>query len=88
MEKQLTLGDIVISKKGHDKAEIFVVVSIVNEDFVLISDGKSRTLGKSKLKRKRHLDLVTHDGLSEEFERKTITDAIIQTKLKNLIENK
>ena len=50
-----SIGDIVVSLSGHDKGKYFVVVAEVSADFVLIADGKSRTVESPKLKRKRHL---------------------------------
>lgn len=55
---QPTIGDIVVSLSGHDTGKYFVVVAEVSADFVLIADGKSRTVESPKLKRKRHLRVV------------------------------
>lgn len=54
----MEIGDVVVSLKGHDTGEAFVVTSVVNDQFVLIADGKSRTLDNPKLKRNRHLRVV------------------------------
>ncbi len=51
-------GDIVISRAGHDAGELFVVVATVSDDFVLIADGKRRTVESPKLKRIKHLRVV------------------------------
>ncbi|MCH5161833.1 MAG: KOW domain-containing RNA-binding protein [Clostridiales bacterium] len=54
----IKVGDIVISLAGHDAGQMFVVTVEVNEQFVLIANGKSRPLENPKLKRKRHLRVV------------------------------
>lgn len=51
----IEIGDIVISRAGHDKGKAFVVVSVVSDSFVLIADGNKRTIESPKLKRSRHL---------------------------------
>lgn len=51
-------GDIVISRAGHDADKAFVVTSTVSADFVLIADGKRRTVESPKLKRIKHLRVV------------------------------
>lgn len=47
-------GDVVVSRAGHDREERFVVLSTDGE-YVLIADGKSRTLEKPKKKKRMHL---------------------------------
>lgn len=56
------LGDTVVSLSGHDEGKYFVVTAEVSADFVLIADGKSRTVEKPKLKRKKHLRVVAEGG--------------------------
>ena len=60
----MKVGDIVVSLAGHDTGDAFIVISEVSADFVLIADGKSRTLENPKLKRKRHLRVVA-EGSAE-----------------------
>lgn len=60
----MEIGDIVISLKGHDKTKPFVVMAEVGTDFVLIADGKTRSVEKPKLKRKRHLRAAEPSGIT------------------------
>lgn len=53
--KSPAIGDLVVSLSGHDTGKYFVVIAEVSADFVLIADGKTRTVESPKLKRKRHL---------------------------------
>ncbi len=60
----MQVGDIVISLAGHDAGDAFIVTAEVNADFVLIADGKSRTLENPKLKRKRHLRVAAETAIA------------------------
>ena len=56
METQgkIQVGEIVLSKAGHDKGELFLVKEIVGE-YALICDGKTRKASKPKKKKIKHL---------------------------------
>ena len=72
------VGDVVISKKGHDKKKAFIV-AVLNENYVLIADGKTRKLDSPKQKNVRHLETVAQAGFSE---RELVDDKSIANKLK------
>ncbi len=55
MYQPITLGSVVYSRAGRDKGRFFLVVEIVDSDFVRIADGKTRLLAKAKLKKIKHL---------------------------------
>lgn len=58
------IGRVVYSKAGRDKGKLFIVIGILNEDFVLICDGDLRPVERPKKKRIKHLkytDLVAGD---------------------------
>lgn len=83
MQQSFLVGDIVISKAGHDKSKYAMVVSVVNEQFVLIADGKLRTIEKPKLKKIKHLAKVcetqqmqclTYDKLQNKIITQTIAE--------------
>ena len=50
----MTIGQLVFSKKGRDKAKAFVVMDIQGE-YVFLADGKLRTLDKLKKKKLKHV---------------------------------
>jgi len=55
------IGRVAYSKAGRDKGRLFIVVGVIDEDFVLISDGDLRPVERPKKKRIKHLkytDLV------------------------------
>lgn len=49
------IGRVVFSKCGRDEGRRFLVTSVIDEDFVLIADGRTHTAQKQKKKRKKHL---------------------------------
>lgn len=51
----LKVGQIVKSKSGRDKGRVFLVSEIVDENNVLIVDGKLRGIERPKLKKIKHL---------------------------------
>jgi len=58
------IGRVAYSKAGRDKGRLFIVIGVINEDFVLISDGDLRPVEKPKKKRIKHLkytDLVAEN---------------------------
>ncbi len=52
---RLTLGQMVISQAGRDTGRKFVVVRVVDDLFVEISDGDLRRVDKPKKKKIKHL---------------------------------
>ena len=50
-------GLFAISKAGHDKGNIYVIVREDNE-YVYVADGVSKTLEKPKKKNKKHIQII------------------------------
>lgn len=48
-------GNVVVSRAGHDRQQLFVVLGAEGE-YAFIADGKSRTLEKPKKKKRMHLN--------------------------------
>ncbi len=61
----MEIGDIEISLAGHDAGKAFVVMSKVNDKFVLIADGQSRKAESPKLKKIRHLRVAEKSGIDD-----------------------
>lgn len=64
-----TLGQIVYSKAGRDAGQAFILVGIVDEAYVLISDGDLRRIEKPKKKKVKHLEWKDEiiEALNEKF---------------------
>ena len=75
------VGDVVISKRGHDTKKYFMVVATLNEDYVLIADGKSRNLDCPKQKNIKHLKVVVS---ADESLKDIVDDKSIANKLKQI----
>jgi len=54
----LTLGQVVYSKAGRDKGRKFIIVEIIDESYVMISDGDLRKIENAKRKKLKHLDVT------------------------------
>lgn len=52
----VTLGQVVISKAGRDIGRKFVVIHIINDIYVQVSDGDLRRIEKPKKKKVKHLE--------------------------------
>ena len=48
-------GEIVISRAGRDEGRAFAVKAVLYADYVLLVDGRLRTLDRPKKKKRRHL---------------------------------
>ena len=57
MKEKFSVGDIVKSIAGRDKDVKFLVIEVENER-VLVVDGKTRKIKSPKKKNKKHLSLV------------------------------
>jgi ribosomal protein L14E/L6E/L27E len=53
--QDLSTGQVVISTAGRDKDRKFVVLCIIDDHYVYISDGDIRKLEKPKKKKIKHL---------------------------------
>lgn len=47
----ITIGQVVKSRAGRDKGNIFLVLSVVDDKHVLVVDGNLRKLDKPKKRR-------------------------------------
>ena len=49
------LGSVVISKAGRDRGRAYLVVGVVDYDFVMVANGALRKMNRQKKKRRKHL---------------------------------
>jgi large subunit ribosomal protein L14e len=86
-ETPLELGSIVQTRAGRDKGRYFVVVNIIDDDYVHIVDGALRKLANPKRKKRKHLDITgeVHEGLRVKIMQGTrIFDSEVRSCLKNM----
>ena len=53
----IQIADVVIATAGREKGKLFYVLN-VDEQFLLLGNGKDRTLEQPKRKKRRHVDKV------------------------------
>ncbi|WP_194191682.1 KOW domain-containing RNA-binding protein [Clostridium chrysemydis] len=58
MQNNDLIGKVVLSLAGRDKDHLYVVVGTLDKDYVLLSDGNTKTISKPKKKRIKHLNLL------------------------------
>ncbi|MDR0425576.1 MAG: KOW domain-containing RNA-binding protein [Clostridiales bacterium] len=55
MDAKPAEGGIVVSLKGHDTGRLYYVASVINQDFILLVDGRYRKIDNPKQKRIGHV---------------------------------
>jgi len=79
-------GRVVVSTQGHDRGRRFLIVGLVDEQFVLIADGDTRKLDHPKKKKLKHLRTEPHiatDVLTAIESRAQTADSAIRKALKD-----
>lgn len=69
----LDKGTLVINRAGRDAGEVMMVLEVLDEQYVLLVDGKRRKLAKPKKKKAMHLQKTKH-VLSELVTEESIQD--------------
>ena len=62
MKPEIFPGRVVFSKKGRDKSRYFVVLYMVDAEFVMMGDGDTRKLDHLKKKRLKHLTACPYEA--------------------------
>ena len=57
VEYPVEIGRVAVSTAGRDKGRYFVIIDIIDAQYVYIADGDLRTKGRPKKKKLRHLKL-------------------------------
>jgi len=81
------IGRVVISLRGHDRGHWFLIVSEVDERYVLIADGDTRKLGHPKKKQRKHLQaepVIATDALEAIQTHPQTADSTLRKALKAL----
>ncbi len=60
MNNEMDIGRVVLAKAGRDKGRHFVIVGRMDENYVLIANGKTRSIDKPKKKKIKHLEAKPH----------------------------
>jgi len=55
----LTIGQIVFSKCGHDKGKAYIIIS-KSDEYLYLADGDIKTLEKTKKKKIKHVQVTNY----------------------------
>lgn len=91
MDLSYNIGKVVYSKNGRDSGKYFIVIGILDENYVYISDGDLRAVEKPKKKKIRHISFtnVIADDIRESIlSGKKINNSIVRKFLQSYDLNK
>jgi ribosomal protein L14E/L6E/L27E len=86
----ISRGQVVFSKAGRDAGKKFIIIGIVDELNVLISDGELRKIEKPKKKKTKHIELTGDviDSIKIKLEKKIkLSNSEIRKNLINIKNN-
>lgn len=89
MISETMLGRVVFSKTGRDNGRPFLIVRVVNDRYVIISDGDLRKIQNPKMKNVKHLTFsnLRADEVIDYLNRgETPENHIIKRNIKSLLE--
>lgn len=84
------LGELIYSNAGRDAGRWFIITNILDEEYVLISDGDLRKIEKPKKKKIKHIKTcgIIIDSLNKKMENKEkITNAEIRKMIAQYVQN-
>ncbi|PRR83542.1 KOW domain-containing RNA-binding protein [Clostridium vincentii] len=58
MQNNDLIGKVVLSKAGRDKNHLYVVIRQIDNEYVLLSNGITKTMGNPKKKKVKHLNFL------------------------------
>ena len=80
----MEVGRVVLSRAGRDQGHVFVIMDVIDENYVAIANGCQRKVDNPKKKKIKHL--VAKEEIIEEirekiFAKKRIFDSEVRNKL-------
>lgn len=81
-------GDIVISKAGRDKGKALIVLERLDENFILVVDGKLRPLEKPKKKKLLHIQKTNRMTKRLDEARASKNNTLLRKELQRLMPRK
>lgn len=83
------LGRIVYSKKGRDQGKIFIIVKVINDQYVIVADGDFHKIESPKRKNIRHVqftNLVDHELVEMFRKNESPANHVIRKSIKGMLE--
>ncbi|WP_243109391.1 KOW domain-containing RNA-binding protein [Anaerophilus nitritogenes] len=84
---EVSIGQIVKSKAGRDQDRLFIVIDIIDDQYVLVSDGDLRKIDKAKKKKMKHLakyNIISEEVKSRIEKGEKITNLLLRRELEKL----
>ena len=66
--QEFVVGDLVVSTAGHDMGQFYVIVDIIDKNYVALADGKNKPITSPKKKKIKHI--LSLDCSDVDFEQK------------------
>lgn len=88
MQDNDLLGKVVISKAGRDICNYYIVIEQIDDNYVLLADGRLKTIEKPKKKKLKHLkmtDVLAADIREYIMSNKRILDVVIKKFLEGIV---
>lgn len=77
-------GTLAISKAGHDKNMVYVIIK-EEAEYVYLVDGKMRSLDRPKRKNKKHISPVKRGNILTGKDCSTVNDELIRKIIKSYL---
>jgi ribosomal protein L14E/L6E/L27E len=78
------IGNLVISKCGHDKDKRYIIIE-EDGDFVYLADGRLRTTERLKKKRKKHIQPIYKYDTTVLTEKLSHNECVSNEEIKRII---
>lgn len=84
--QELVVGQYVKSKAGRDKDRIFIILAIIDENYLQVADGDLRKAEKPKRKKIKHLAVMhaVSEEINQKAEGKKITNLMLRKEIEKL----
>ena len=66
--QEFVVGDLVVSTAGHDMGQFYVIVDIIDKNYVALAEGKNKPITSPKKKKIKHI--LSLDCRDVDFEQK------------------
>ena len=81
------IGKVVLSKTGRDKNHLYVVIGHLSDNYVILSNGSTKTVQMPKKKSLKHIDVL--DDVNDEIKASVISqDRGADLKIKKFLKEK
>ncbi len=83
MISNLVPGQLVKSTQGRDRGQWMIILEVLDDDYVLLCDGKIRKIEKPKKKKLKHISKtnIIFDDLQKKIIQNNISNADMRKKL-------